>query len=326
MNVLIIGGAGFLGANVVRHCLEEPNCSVTVLDSLEPLVRGSTKNIESLFYQIRFVKGDMRDADLLLELVPANDFIINCAGQTSHVLSLKHPVLDADINCIGNLTLLEAIREHNPEATVLYTSSISALGPQEKSKWIPAREENPLDIYSANKGVAEKYYSIYHTRYNLNTIVLRFGNLYGPYGKGFPEFGFVNYFIDQARRDETIKIFGAGSQKRNLLYAKDAARAMWSAMHNPSLFGQVRSPVGPDYLSVYSIAQTIVATSGSGTISNVDWPEDRLRIEVGDVARPDSIAEVIPGWSPQYSFPEGLKETFAIIDKQPEIRPIGIVH
>ena len=74
--------------------------------------------------------------------------------------------------------------------------------------------ERPLEIYSANKGVAEKYYRIYHRVHDLKTVVLRFANLYGPYGKGFPEFGFINYFISLAQAGEEIRIFGDGAEVR----------------------------------------------------------------------------------------------------------------
>src|SRR5581483_10410049 len=97
--------------------------------------------------------------------------------------------------------------------------------------------EKPLDIYSANKGVVEKYHRIYHRVHDLKTVVLRFANLYGPYGKGHQEFGFINYFIHQAWTGQEIKIFGPGTQIRNVLYVEDATDVLWRAAQEPRLFG-----------------------------------------------------------------------------------------
>ena len=151
MRILIVGGAGFLGANLVRRCLAESGSEVTVMDSLEPHLHATTKNLQEVWSQIRFVRGDMRDEPLLAEVVQGQDVIFNCAAQTSHPLSIQYPLLDADINCLGNLKLLEAIRLLNKDAVVVYTSSSTVIGKAlcevvDEDHW-----ERPLEIYSANK-------------------------------------------------------------------------------------------------------------------------------------------------------------------------------
>ena len=201
MKVLIIGGAGFLGSNLVRRCLAEYYCEVTVLDSLDPHLHSTTGNLQDVWSKIRFIRGDIRDETVLAEVVQGQDVIFNCAGQTSHPLSMQYPLLDAEINCLGNLKLLEAVRLLNKDAVVVYTSSSTVIGKAlyelvDEDHW-----ERPLEIYSANKGVAEKYYRIYHSFHDLKTVVLRFANLFGPYGKAHPEFGFINYFIHLSKPD-----------------------------------------------------------------------------------------------------------------------------
>src|SRR5438477_6542726 len=247
MKILIIGGAGFLGANMVRRCLAEPDTKVTVMDSLDPHLRSTTKNLQEVWDRIHFARCDLRDEHLLSELVLDQDVIFNCAAQTSHPLSIQYPLLDADINCVGNLKLLETIRLLNDRAVVVYTSSSTVIGKAEHPVVDETHSEKPLEIYSANKGVAEKYYRIYHTLHDLKTVVLRFANLYGPYGKGFPEFGFVNYFIDLAWRGEAIKVFGAGDQLRNLMYVEDATEVLWRAAANPRLVGEVYFAAGDEH-------------------------------------------------------------------------------
>jgi UDP-glucose 4-epimerase len=320
MNVLIIGGAGFLGANIIRHCLNVGAGRITVLDSLEPVLRSTTEHIESLFSDIQFVKGDVRDESLLRFLVAGQDVIINCAGQTSHVLSMQDPVLDVELNCVGNLILLETVRDVNPDATVIYTSSATVTGPADSSETSAISSERPLDIYSANKGVVEKYYRIYHTRYDLKTIVLRFANLFGPFGKAYSDFGFVNYFIETARSGGQLPVFGSGDQKRNLLYVADAADIIWKAQAEPRLFGATHMIAGPEFLSVREIAERIIERFGNGSLVHSEWPEDRARIEVGDVDVRSSLMIEQLGWTPSFTFDEGL---LATIKAYGHVHPVG---
>lgn len=313
MNILIIGGAGFLGANMVRRCLAEGANKITVMDSLDPHLHATAKNLKEIWKQIRFVRGDLRDEALLAEVVQGQDVIFNCAAQTSHPLSIQYPLLDADINCIGNLKLLEAIRLLNKDAVVVYTSSSTVIGKAlteivDEDHW-----ERPLEIYSANKGVAEKYYRIYHTIHDLRTVVLRFANLYGPYGKGYPEFGFINYFIHLALTNQEIKIFGSGDQSRNLLYAEDATEVMWLAAREPKLFGETFFATGNEHLSVKEIADTIVTVMKRGSVSHIEWPDERRRMEIEHVKFSSARLRKLIKWTPHYDFNSGLKKTRDII-------------
>jgi len=313
MKILIIGGAGFLGANLVRRCLAESANKIVVMDSLDPHLHATTKNLKEIWEQIRFVRGDLRDETLLAEVVQGQDVIFNCAAQTSHPLSIQYPLLDADINCIGNLKLLEAIRLLNKDAVVVYTSSSTVIGKALTEIVDEEHWERPLEIYSANKGVAEKYYRIYHTIHDLKTVVLRFANLYGPYGKGYPEFGFVNYFIHLALANQAINIFGSGKQSRNLLYAEDAAEVMWFAAHEPKLFGETYFATGDEYLSVKEIADTIVAVMKRGSVNHIEWPDERRRIEIEYVKFSSARLRRLIKWKPHYNFISGLNKTRDII-------------
>ena len=314
MKVLITGGAGFLGSNLVRRLLAENSCQVTVLDSLDPLVHSTTQNLQDVWSKIRFIRGDIRNESLLAEIVQDQDVIFNCAGQTSHALSLQYPLLDADINCLGSLKLLDAVRLLNKDAIVVYSSSSTVTG---KSLYEIADEdhpERPLEIYSANKGVAEKYFRIYHTHFDLKTVVLRFANLYGPYGKGYPEFGFVNYFIHQAWANQQIKIFGEGSQTRNIMYVDDAAEILWRAAHEPRLIGDTYLAVGRQHLTVREIADTIIRVFQRGRVTCVEWPEDRRRIEIGHVKLSSARLRAITNWEPRYDLISGLQCTKAVLE------------
>lgn len=312
MKILIIGGAGFLGAHTVRRCLRDPDNEVTVLDSLEPELHATTAHLQPVWDRITFIRGSMNDEPLVAGAVQGQDVIINLAAQTSHPRSLQNPLLDAEINCLGNLKLLEAVRLLNRKAVVVYASSSTVIGRAVGDLVDEDHVERPLDIYSANKGVAEKYYRIYNRVHDLKTIVLRFANLYGPYGKGSPEFGFINYFIDLALRDQEIRIFGSGEQTRNVLYAEDAADALYLAAQSPQLIGEVYFATHDEHLSVAQIAEEIRRQFGRGRITCIAWPDERKRIEIEQVRFTSERFRDLVNWRPAYDFRQGLARTKAI--------------
>jgi UDP-glucose 4-epimerase len=287
------------------------------MDSLEPKLHADTANLVSVMNSIRFVRGSLLDEPLLAELITGQEIVFNCAAQSSHPLSIQEPLFDAEINCLGNLKLLEALRQWNREAIVVYASSSTVIGRAVGEVVDESHGEKPLDIYSANKGVAEKYYRIYHQVHDLKTVVLRFANLYGPYGKGFPEFGVVNYFIHVARTGGTIQVFGEGDQTRNVLFAEDAAQALWMAAKSPRLFGETWFATHDEHLSVSEIAAAIVQAVGRGSVAHVPWPDVRRRIEVNNVRITSRRFRELTGWLPRHSFSDGLRKTIQIMEGSP---------
>jgi UDP-glucose 4-epimerase len=316
MKILIIGGAGFLGSNLVRFCLSKPDVQITVMDSLDPHLHATTSHLRPLWNKIRFVRGDIRDETLLAEIVQNQDVIFNLAAQTSHPLSIQFPLLDAEVNCNGNLKLLETVRLLNRNAIVVYTSTSTVIGKAEEPCVDEDHGEQPLEIYSANKGVAEKYYRIYHTLHDLKTVVIRFANLFGPYGKGYPEFGFVNYFLHLAMQNQTIEIFGDGKQLRNVMYVEDAADALWMAASDKKLYGKMFFATSDQHVSVREIAETIVRTVGRGKVSYIQWPEERRRIEVDHVQFSSARFHEMTGWKPVYNLETGLRKTKFLLELQ----------
>lgn len=313
-SVLILGGAGFLGANLVRRVLQESDVALTVVDSLDPRFFSSEKNLTAVADKIKFLPGDIRDDKLLAQVIPGQDIIFNLAAQTSHPYSLEKPILDAEINVIGTLNVLEAVRKLNPKARLVYSSSSTLIGKAVGDLVDESHGEKPLDIYSANKGVAEKYHRIYNRVYDIPTVVLRFANLYGPYGKPTPAFGFVNYFISQAREGKTISIYGDGLQTRNVMYAADAAEVLWVAANESKLIGEAFFAAHYDHYTVKEISEMIVEVFGRGSIEFVSWPDVRKRIEIEKVLISSARLHYLTGWKPKYGLREGLMETKRIME------------
>jgi len=247
-------------------------------------------------------------------VVMKRDVIFNCAGQTSHPLSLEDPLFDADINCLGTITVLEAVRKHNKKARVVYTSSSTLIGKAKSGRVDEKHGERPLDIYSANKGVAEKYHYIYAMVHGLTTLSLRFANLYGPYGKPSKEFGFINYFIHQVSSNKPITIYGAGSQMRNVMYAEDAASLLYFCAQKKNLFNDTYFAVHRKHYSVLEIAQEIISVFKKGSIKLVPWPAIRKKIEIDNVILNGNKLYSKIKWKPKYNLREGLEKTKFIMN------------
>ncbi|MDP3993636.1 MAG: NAD-dependent epimerase/dehydratase family protein [bacterium] len=312
--VLILGAAGFVGSNLVRNSLAE-DAEVTAVDSLEPLLKSTMDSLAPVLPLINFIKGDIRDQQLLREVVPGQDIIFNCAAQTSHPLSVQNPVLDTEITCIGQLRVLEAMRDYNPRAIFVYPSSTTVVGKAVGDLIDENHGERPLDIYSANKGVAEKYCRIFHKVYDLKTVVLRFPNLYGPLGKNDPAFGFINYFIHQAASDKPIEIWGEGLQTRNVMFIDDVTDMMWHSADYPKLIGETYFAVHDDHHTVREVAEAIVNVFGRGRIDMKPWPDFRKRIEIERVLFSGARLHYHTGWRPKYFLSEGLKLTKQRMEK-----------
>lgn len=316
MNILILGGAGFVGSNLVRYCLQDKKNKITVIDSLEPRLSSSIDNVSDILHKINFIKGDIRDSKLMKKVVVGNDVIFNCAAQSSHPLSLKDPIFDIQTNCIGNITVLESVKNCNPSCKVVYISSSTVIGKAINDIVDESHGEKPLDIYSANKGVSEKYHYIYHKVYDLNTIVLRFANIYGPYGKGFSEYGFVNYFIWLAQHGKKIPIYGDGNQTRNVMYVEDAVDLIYKCANERKLIGQIFFAVHTEHYTVKQIAQEIIKIFSNGSIEMIPWPDIRRRIEIDKLQISGKKLYQLLHWKPRFNLQEGLEKTKSIIEKQ----------
>ncbi len=316
MRILVLGAAGFIGSNLVRRCLRDPANRVVALDFLDPRLQSSLASLADVMSAIEFVRGDIRDEALIGDLVDGQDVIFNCAAQTSHSFAMSDPLFDADVNCLGNLRLLEALRARDPErrTVVVYTSSSTAVGPVDGRPIDETHLERPLDIYSANKCAAEKYYRIYHHVHDVKTVVLRFANVYGPHGKASPAFGFVNYFIQLAFKGEDITVYGGGEQRRNVLFVGDAVEILYRSAFDSRLIGTLHFAVHDEHLPVREIAHSIVSVFGRGRVAHVDWPQARRRIEIVDQFIAARGLQELTGWRPQCSFEQGLVETKRIMD------------
>ena len=310
--VLILGGLGFIGSNLATNFVDR-DFDVTIFDNLDSHSGGSIANINKFYLKkVSIVFHDILDFDRIVEYISTTDIIINCAGSTSHQYSMREPFFDLDVNTRGVLNILEAIKRFNPSAKFIQLCTTTQFG---KLNSLPANEmhaERPNDIYSANKGVSEKYTLLYSQAYNLNCTVLRLSNVYGPKACiTNKELTFNNYFIGLALRDQPICIYGDGKQKRNLVYIKDVMTAIDLLVTSGVRANDTYLLVSDQHFSIKEIAELIVKESKSGSISQIDWPVSSKAIEVGDQEFDNTKIKNIIDWRPSYSLSQGLRETIS---------------
>ncbi|GAB4558714.1 MAG: NAD-dependent epimerase/dehydratase family protein [Anaerolineae bacterium] len=313
--VIITGGLGFIGSNLARR-LVDLGAEVLVVDSLIPEYGGNLFNIAGYEDRIRVNIADVRDPHSMRALVKDQDVLFNLAGQVSHLDSMRDPFTDLEINARSQLSILEACRHENPEIKIVYAGTRQQYG---KPDYLPLDEnhlQHPTDINGVNKLAGEWYHIVYHTAYDLHTTSLRLTNTYGPRQlMKHNRQGFIAWFIRLAIEGREIQIYGDGRQRRDLTYVDDVVDAFLRAGATCETDGQVYNLGGLEPISLLDLAQLIIEIAGSGSIRLVPWPEDRRRIDIGDVYSSYERIKAALGWEPRITLREGLERTIAYYKK-----------
>lgn len=221
-NILITGGAGFIGVNLCAHLAAHGGYNVTVMDN-ETL--GDRQHLEGL--GARFVSGDIRDTDMLDQTVVGQDVVVHLAADTRVMDSIENPDYNFDVNVIGSFRLLQACRKHGVGRIIAASTGGAILGEAPA----PVHEgmvAHPLAPYGASKLAMEGYLSAFSGAYGVKGCALRFSNIYGErsYHKG----SVVAHFYKQVLAGKPLTVYGDGTQARDFLYIGDLVEVIRSAM------------------------------------------------------------------------------------------------
>lgn len=304
--VLVIGGLGFLGSNLA-HLLVANGAKVTILDNLDSLYGGNNFNIKGIEKKVKLMNGDSRDKKLIDKLVKDTEIIFDFAAQVSPIDSGTMPFEDLDANCKAHLILLEACREHNPRAKILFSSSRLALGAITQNPVTEEHPAEPLNLYGVHKLAAEKYFRIYHDNYGIRTVVFRIANPYGERQQiKHSKYGVPGWFMRLAMEGKPIKIFGKGSQTRDYIHIHDLVRAFALAGLSPKTDGHLYNCASGKSVKLKEMAEMIIKIVGRGSIEHVPWPADYGKEETGNSESDVSKLKAAIDWEPEVSLEKGL--------------------
>jgi len=264
---LVTGGAGFIGSNLVDTLLEKGH-KVTCIDN-----EHSDAHDEFYWNKKAWnVKGDIRDYDLMRELMDGVDYVFHLAAEARIQPAIKNPIEAVSINCVGTTTVLQAARESKVKR-VMYSSTSSGYGMNTPPN-VETQSDDCLNPYSVSKVAGEKLCKMYTQLYGLPTVVFRYFNVYGERqplrGQYAPVIGI---FLRQKAAGENLTIVGDGNQRRDFTHVSDVVRANIMAATkevDPEAFGQVYNiGTGTNY-SINEIAQMI------------DWPTTNIAPRPGE--------------------------------------------
>jgi UDP-glucose 4-epimerase len=303
---LVTGGAGFIGSHIVDRLLNE-GFEVTVIDNLDT---GCLENVahHKDNKRFHFVKGDIRDYSLVKRTVKGADAVFHEAALASVVLSIRDPTITNEINVVGTLNLLKTSLDLGVKRFV-YASSAAVYGNTNRAQKKEDIPLNPTSPYGVSKLAAEKYVEIFHELYGLETVSLRYFNVYGPRQRLDEKWAYgsvINIFLDRLLRNMPPVIYGDGKQTRDFVYVKDAVEANMLALRRNDAVGETFNIGTGKRITVNKVAQLLKRMTSKENLENV-YSDSRL----GDVRHgyaDISKAIRILNYEPKFSIERGLGE------------------
>ena len=310
--ILVTGGAGFISSNFVRHLLTATPHKVVSIDALT--YAGNMENLADVMTheRLNFVHGDIRDPELVAEIVADVDVIVNAAAESHVEKSIEEGASEfVTTNVEGTQILLDAIRRTPVERFILFSSS-EVYGTAERAPMDEDHALNPRSPYAATKAGADRLAYSYWVTYELPIVIVRPFNNYGPYQH--PE-KVVPRFITQALRNEPLTVHGDGHASRDWVFVEDVAQAIDAviAADIGSIAGEVINLATGRDISVAQIADLVLERLGKPASLKVHTPERPGQVDrhIGSVDK----AERLLGWRAATSFEQGLDRTIGWYDE-----------
>jgi UDP-glucose 4-epimerase len=307
--IVVTGGAGFIGSNLVKHLVKEKN-HVVVVDDLST---GYFKNIQDLVEgrKIDFVKGSITDGSLLQDVFRGSDFVFHLAALASVPRSIKDPAQTNLVNVQGTVNVLVAAKDCSVRK-VLFASSSSVYGDTPTLPKTEAMAPNPLSPYAVSKLAGEQYCQVFSRVFNLPVVALRYFNVYGPSQDPLSEYAAViPRFITSIMKGVSPVVYGDGEQTRDFTFIADVIQANIRAAES-SATGVFNAAAGGS-ISINALAQSVMS------ICKKRVPivyEGARPGDIKDSFADSSKAKKAFGYEPTYDIHKGLQETIVWYQKQ----------
>ena len=307
--VLITGGAGFIGSNLARKLIDL-RAKVTIVDSLIPIYGGNLFNLEDIKDKLTINITDVRDPYAMSYLVKGKDYLFNLAGQTSHLDSMTDPRTDLDINASAQLSILEACKQHNQGIKIVFASTRQLYG---KPEYLPVDESHPIqpvDVNGINKLAGEWYHLLYNNVYGIRACALRLTNTYGP-GMRVRDARqtFLGIWIRNLIEGKPIQVFGDGLQLRDFNYVDDVVNAILISGQDSRADGQIFNLGSDEVVNLKQLAEMMVEMRPSTKFNIVPFPPERKAIDIGDYYSDFKKIQTMLGWQPKVSIRQGLENS-----------------
>jgi UDP-glucose 4-epimerase len=291
--VLVTGGAGFVGSHLARALVGA--CDVRVVDDLSAGQRSRVPNGAT------FVEGDLRDTGALVPAAEGVDYVFHQAGLASVPESVRRPVESHGRNVDATLDVLEAARR--TDARVVFASSVAVYGEPET---VPVAEDHPTDPtspYGVDKLAADHYTRLYHDRYGLETVALRYFNVFGPR----QDAGVISSFAERARAGEPLVVEGDGGQTRDFVHVDDVVRANLAAATTDGV-GRAYNVGTGEATRIDDLAVLVRESAGADVeVRHVDGRPGDVEQSCADISR----ARRLLGFDPQVTLEDGLADLLA---------------
>ncbi|MCJ7458739.1 MAG: SDR family oxidoreductase [candidate division Zixibacteria bacterium] len=302
MLYLVTGGAGFIGSHIVEKLVQAGE-KVRVLDNFSS---GRRENLKDLLDKIELVEGDIRDFWTVIKTVEGVDFILHQAALTSVQRSIKNPLTTNEVNINGTLNLLEAAKIHQVKRFI-YASSSSVYGDTPTLPKVETMCPNPISPYAISKLAGEEYCQVFYKVYGLETVSLRYFNVFGPRQNPNSEYaGVIPRFIMALLKVNKPSIFGDGEQSRDFTYVENVVDANLSACKVSSVAGESINIACNQRYTLNQLWNNLVRLSGKKVepVYSDPKPGD-VKHSLGDINKAKKLLD----YQVKTGFEEGLKIT-----------------
>lgn len=301
--VLVTGGAGFIGSNLSEGLIKE-GAKVVVIDNF---ITGFRENLEEIKGDFEFIEGDLNDDEILKKALQGVEIVFHQAALPSVPRSVDDPAETHQACVNGTFNLLLKAKE-NGIRRVVYAASSSAYGNQETLPKVETMRAEPLSPYAAAKLMGEHYCSVFNEVYGMETISLRYFNVFGPRQNPSSFYsGVISRFIDALMSDETPVIYGDGEQSRDFTFVANVVDANIKAAQSKEGLGEVINTANGERITLNELLETLKKITGKENIE-VDYQEERK----GDVKHSQAdITKAIEtfGYKKLVGLEEGLQKT-----------------